>query len=718
MAGNAVIGALRVVLGADTAAWDDGLKHAQSGLARFARDVSAVAGGVSLERAISNIVYSLRNLATAAINQADEMGKMAQRVGIPVEELSRLRLAAELSGVSMETLGTSVGRLSRNMSQVAGGTTNDASRAFQALGISVKNADGTLKSSQAVMEEVAERFKGMHDGAGKTALAMAIFGRAGAAMIPMLNQGAAGLREAAREAEELGLVIDQKTARAAESFNDNLRRLRLVIDGVALRVTAELAPALALLTGQFVQAAKDGDVVRNTANAIMAAIGRVAFEIEATTIFIRRLGIELAALGEVFVAFKDDVAVHATGGMELFGARVEGTVARITRLKDALIALMASTNEAGITTGKLGEVAEGSFSRTAAAWRRLQMAGEESNRQMSLAGTIFHDFREQADMLARHFENTANAVTRIAAPVIAAENALDKFFKTQAKTIAASQAEAATVGMVAGAREALRLVMQAEAVAQENNIRMTDKLRERMAFLAGEARFAALQTAGFQLVLENRTPLEQYQLALQNTEAAMRSVGATAEQIARAQEKAAERFGLSWSAIGTNIAGTAGALSQLSGTFAKENKAMGLASKAFGIAQAIINTQIAITKALATLPPPASYVAVALAVAQGAAAVASISAQKFSTGGMMRMALPPGSGADSQLLTARVRPDEQVDIWRPGEGPDQRRGAGGGGFTVVQMQLPGGAAGRFIEELISDINGKIADGYRLNASAA
>lgn len=656
MAGNAVIGALRVVLGADTALFESGLKNAKKDLDAFHRSVTQVGAliGASIGAAAVALGVSLQR----AFNQADEMGKMAQRIGIPVEQLSGLRLAADLSGVSMENLGVAVGRLSRSMSEIAGGATNTASRAFVALGISVKNADGTLKTSSQVMEEVADRFRSMQDGAGKTALAIAIFGRSGAAMIPMLNQGAAGLREAREEAEALGLIISRQTAAAAEAFNDNMRRLGLVTQGVALQLAADLAPALAVLTGRMVDAAKEGNVVRAAADGIRGAFFAVSEDVAKAVIVFRNVGAELNALGGIMVA----VAQRGRG-------------------------LGAAWEE----------------------WKRVQadIAAQ--------TGTVTESLRALREEVANYVTSVGKLGRSAAAPIIATESAFDKFIKTQQKAIAGERAEAATIGQVAGARESLRIIMQGQAIAAENNITLTARQREQLAALAGEARNAALQQAGFQLVMENKTPLEQYQQALANTEIAMRSVGATAEQIASAQEKAAERFGMSWSAIGTNIAGTAGALSQLTGTFAKENKAMGIASKAFGIAQAIINTQVAITKALATLPPPASYAAVALAVATGAASIAAISAQKFATGGAMRMKLPPGGGVDSQLLTARVRPDEQVDIWRPGEGPDQRRG-GGRGVTVVQMQLPSGAAGRFIEELISDINGKIADGYRLKVA--
>jgi hypothetical protein len=153
-------------------------------------------------------------------------------------------------------------------------------------------------------------------------------------------------------------------------------------------------------------------------------------------------------------------------------------------------------------------------------------------------------------------------------------------------------------------------------------------------------------------------------------------------------------------------------MSQLTGTFAKENKAMGIASKAFGIGQAIINTQIAITKALATLPPPASYAAVALAVAQGAASIATISMQKFKTGGSLTV--PGGVGGGDKVFTPlMLEPGEQVDVWRPNQGGGDPRGGAGAARQVTVRVDPGPIPRSWIEGLIAGINQAIGDGHRL-----
>lgn len=267
---DSVIGALRIVLGADTAAFNKGLKGADTSLASFVK--KAVIAGAAIATALVGAATGLGIAVGRTLDQIDDLGKTAQKIGVPIEELSKLKHAADLSGVSMESLAVSVGKLSKNMVEAQANGTGPIAQAFKALGISVTDANGKLKSSTDIMTEVAGRFAGMEDGAGKTALAMTIFGKSGKDLIPLLNAGAEGLRQMTEEAEALGLVIDQKTFKAAEAFNDNLTRLGNVWDGIIIQITAALAGPLQELTDKLVELAKNQEFAANTAEALKVVI--------------------------------------------------------------------------------------------------------------------------------------------------------------------------------------------------------------------------------------------------------------------------------------------------------------------------------------------------------------------------------------------------------------------------------------------------------------
>jgi len=253
------IGSMRVDLGIDTAQFETGLKKAQGSLGSFGKIAAvglaaAAAGAIAVSAALAAGIGN-------ALNAADDMGKMAQKVGVGVTALSELKYAADLSDVSTEQLGVGLKKLGANMAAVAGGAKGPAANAFKALGLSATDAAGQLKAPDAMFKEIAGKFAGMQDGAGKTALAMAIFGKSGADLIPMLNSGSTGLAAMAEEARALGVVIDEKTAKAAETFNDNITRLKTATGGITVQLAAGLAPALASITDVMVSVAKNTNVV-------------------------------------------------------------------------------------------------------------------------------------------------------------------------------------------------------------------------------------------------------------------------------------------------------------------------------------------------------------------------------------------------------------------------------------------------------------------------
>lgn len=211
--------------------------------------MTSFGGALSLGAAAA----ALRSVA----NLQDQMGKMAQQTGIGVEALSALDYAAKLSDVSTEELGAGISRLTAKMGDVAQGS-KETTAIFKALGVSVLGAGGQMRPTEQVLGDIAERFSEFADGPEKTAFAIEIFGRAGAKLIPMLNQGRAGLQEMREEAERLGIVIDSKTAKAAEDFNDNLTRLSATTRGVLMDAFTPLIASLGEIAARFLDARREG----------------------------------------------------------------------------------------------------------------------------------------------------------------------------------------------------------------------------------------------------------------------------------------------------------------------------------------------------------------------------------------------------------------------------------------------------------------------------
>lgn len=259
-------GSIVVDLLMKTGSFETDTKKAAKALKQMEKE--AVAVGKAIGAALVGATAAFGYMIKSSIDSADAMSKLAQSAGVSVETLTSLSFAADLSGISGEQLGKAFGKLSVNMSDAAKGT-GEAMDAFAAMGISIKDANGNLKASDKVMMEVADRFASYEDGAGKSALAMKIFGKAGLDMIPMLNSGADGLRAMQDEASALGLVIDTQTAKAAEEFNDTLSRLMAVQKGFTNQVMEEMLKPLQDLASMFLDLAKNTDIAKKFSNGLL-----------------------------------------------------------------------------------------------------------------------------------------------------------------------------------------------------------------------------------------------------------------------------------------------------------------------------------------------------------------------------------------------------------------------------------------------------------------
>ena len=191
------------------------------------------------------------------IDAADALNDLSERTGIATDQLSKLQYAAKLSDVSSESLSSNLIRLNKAIAETARGT-GEAQNAFSAMGISVKNSDGSLKSSSQVLTEVATKFAGFEDGANKSALAIAIFGKSGAELIPLLNQGADGINKMGMELERLGGVIMPDAAKRAGEFNDNLDRLKTATGAAGLELGNIFIPYITKLSNELLIAIKNG----------------------------------------------------------------------------------------------------------------------------------------------------------------------------------------------------------------------------------------------------------------------------------------------------------------------------------------------------------------------------------------------------------------------------------------------------------------------------
>jgi len=186
------------------------LNQIQSGFAGLAAAAGAV--GVGIAAAIGS-----------AASAADNLGDQAAKLGVGVEALQELGFAATMSGSSAEAMAEGLKHLNRTLVDASQGS-SEAAKAL--AGISTRDANGALKSADAVLGDLAEKFKNLPEGPERSALAMKIFGRSGAELVPLLAQGGAEIDKLRNRANELGLVFSGDAVKDAQAYDDALKELQ------------------------------------------------------------------------------------------------------------------------------------------------------------------------------------------------------------------------------------------------------------------------------------------------------------------------------------------------------------------------------------------------------------------------------------------------------------------------------------------------------------
>ncbi|HAF37883.1 MAG TPA: hypothetical protein DCG72_02775, partial [Gammaproteobacteria bacterium] len=216
---------------------------------RLGNDMQGVQGKVkNLGGAVRGLGMAFKALAaTAAVagfaalikgaaDQADAMGKLATRTGIAADKLQGFVNAGKLADVSQEQLTSGLRVFARTQAEAAEGVATYAD-AYAKLGVSVTKSDGSLKASDALLGEIADRFADLPDGPAKAAVAMDIFGRSGAQMITLLNGGSAAL-------EEFSYELSENFAANAQYFNDLMTQIGIKFEGFRLQLMDAVMPAL------------------------------------------------------------------------------------------------------------------------------------------------------------------------------------------------------------------------------------------------------------------------------------------------------------------------------------------------------------------------------------------------------------------------------------------------------------------------------------------
>jgi len=240
-----------------------GVTEAVRGVGEHLEDILKPIGAITAAFTIGGIVESAKSFIEAGAGVADT----ATKLGVSAKSLAEWQYAASQSGVSSDDLTSAVGRLNRNLVDVASGKNKELPRLLTRLGISVRDSSGHIKTADQLLPELADGFTKLHTPLANNALAIAAFGKGGPAMIQLMKEGSEGFNKMAAEGRDLGKVMNDVDYAIAKESDDAIGRLGAAFVGLKNTIGSAVMPELLPLIDAF------KDLIKENKDAIASGIG-------------------------------------------------------------------------------------------------------------------------------------------------------------------------------------------------------------------------------------------------------------------------------------------------------------------------------------------------------------------------------------------------------------------------------------------------------------
>lgn len=276
-------------------------------IAKSTKKMSMAAGGA---------LAGIAGAAYSAAKGADDLNTLAKQTGFTTEQLQKMQYAADLVDVSVSDMTGAAAKLKKNMASGSEATVE----AFAQIGVATKNADGSMRDIDEVFFDVLEGLSGIENETERDQVAMTLFGKSADSLAGIIDDGGKALQEYGKQAEDLGLILDQDTLDALNDVNDQVDTLKSNAKFTLAKEGAKAMEALMPLFERIVSAlgsvleflgSLDTDTIGIilTILALVAAISpvagiiaKIASAVSAVTTVIQVLTPVFAALNGVIAA--------------------------------------------------------------------------------------------------------------------------------------------------------------------------------------------------------------------------------------------------------------------------------------------------------------------------------------------------------------------------------------------------------------------------------
>jgi hypothetical protein len=275
-------------------------------------------------------VLKIAQFAHEVFDTAVALGKLSQITGISTKTLSVYYKAATDVGVAHEAVDKGLAKLSRSFVTLQAGN-GAAAAGFRLLHLSAKDFIGL--SADEKVRKVTDAFAAMKNGPEKAAAAIALFGKAGAQLIPVLNQlGGEEFAKLQEQAERLGLVFTQEMAEGALRAKAALADLKGVAEGATAQFETGLLPALANTADAMAHAITGTNGISNGFKTLGEIAGKAVASIAE---YFHYVSVNAAVTGEtlveIFSSAWNEIRIGAISVFSAFDAATSGNFSGAVR---------------------------------------------------------------------------------------------------------------------------------------------------------------------------------------------------------------------------------------------------------------------------------------------------------------------------------------------------------------------------------------------------
>lgn len=226
---------------------------------------------------IRKAVDGFKDLMTAAPAFADEILTLSSKTGLATDTLQELSYMSGLVDVDVSTVAGSLKKLTKNMDSARGGT-GSAAEAFKTLGVSVTDINGNLRDNEDVFYDTIDALGKVENETERDAIAMNIFGKSATDLNPMIEAGSDALKGFAKEAQEMGYVLDKDSLESLSRVQDEFDRFGKQMEVVKNQIASGVAPAIERAMKKLSDVVKKidwkkvGEQMGNAFNALIDAL--------------------------------------------------------------------------------------------------------------------------------------------------------------------------------------------------------------------------------------------------------------------------------------------------------------------------------------------------------------------------------------------------------------------------------------------------------------